>query len=95
MSHIYLRDNTNMNMDIVNIISSYTDTRPEWVKFWNEILISSIMVGHENNTVRQQIINVNIYKSFWLYMIDPKLCNIQLCKADMLEEFVQTRALIK
>ena len=94
MAYLYLRDNTNMNMDIVNIIGSYNGTRPEWVKCWNDIVISRIMGSRENDTVRQQLNNVLNCESRWLYMFDDKLYTIQLCKADMLEELVQTRDLI-
>mgnify|MGYP001150963505 CR=1 FL=1 len=94
MAYLYLRDNTNMNMDIVNIISSYIGTRPNWVKFWNDIVISRIIGGHEKYTVHQQLANVINYESHKLYVIDYKLCVIQLCKDDMLEELVQTQTLI-
>jgi hypothetical protein len=96
MAYIYLRDNTNMNMDIVNIISSYTGTQVEWVKFWNEIVISRIMGGMwlTNPTVYQQLSWVYECESYLLYMFDNKLFTIHLCKDNMLEELVQTRALI-
>jgi hypothetical protein len=94
MAYLYLRDNTNINMDIVNIISSYIGTRPEWVKCWNDIVISRIMGSQENDTVSQQLTNVINCEECWLYMFDNKLCSIQLCKADMLEELVQTQTLI-
>jgi hypothetical protein len=94
MAYLYLRDNTNMNMDIVNIIISYNSTRPEWVKFWNDIVLSRIRCCYASYSVRQQLFYVYECEACWLDVIDEKLFNIRVCKCDMLEELVQTRDLI-
>ena len=94
MAYRYLYDNTNMNIDIINIVGSYLGTRPDWVKFWKDIVISRIMGNHYKASVTEQLNNVINYENHWLHLCDKKLCDSYFSKCDVLEEILHIVPLI-